>query len=224
MAVLSILLGRKTQPKIQDIELDATINESHMYQNQVTNFPVEDDLSISDHIIKLPDRVIITGHVTNAPIDYLGKLQAIKSSPVGRILGADKTRTNIAFDELRKLLKGYWNSLTNKYEHELVDIVTGLNTYKQMAFVRMTIPRNAALGESLRFTAEFKEIKKVSSQNTIIGNLKQTGAGGGRGKNGVANKGIPKQNNGKQTPQTSSVETQAKLKSSAAGLFDRVFK
>lgn len=68
---ISVLFGSRKAGRIGELQLDATLRETHSVQNEVTQFPVEDKSDVSDNIRLLPDRVDINGLVTNSPIDIL---------------------------------------------------------------------------------------------------------------------------------------------------------
>ncbi len=143
---LSLLFGRATPPKIGEIELDASLSESHQFTSEVTQFPVEDGSVITDHIQNKPDKLDINGFVTNTPVRFLGSVDLIRTS-------GDSGRTELAFEALERIHR----------DRELVTIVTNLKTYEDMALESLTVPRNATIGDVLEFSASFVKVVKVSS-------------------------------------------------------------
>ncbi len=172
---LSLLFGRPEPAKIGEIELDASLSESHQFASEVTQFPVEDGSVITDHIQNKPDEVSINGFVTNTPVRSFATIGAaidlVRSSGISG-------RTELAFEALERIHR----------DRELVTIVTNLKTYADMALQSLTVPRNAAIGDVLEFSADFVKVVKVSSALVTVENLLPVG------KKGSSTKDAGKQN------------------------------
>ena len=125
------------------ITLDATLDVNITHNMTVTDFPVEDGASISDHVQPQPVSVAIRGLVSSTPL---------------RIISFDvivgDARPRAAFEILTEIQD-------NK---ELVRIVTDLRTYDNMALTSLNAPRRQDTKNALLFTALFREVKLVSSQ------------------------------------------------------------
>ncbi len=125
------------------ITLDATLDVNITHNMTVTDFPVEDGASISDHVQPQPVSVAIRGLVSSTPL---------------RIISFDvivgDARPRAAFEILTEIQD-------NK---ELVRIVTDLRTYDNMALTSLNAPRRQDTKNALLFTALFREVKIVSSQ------------------------------------------------------------
>lgn len=125
------------------ITLDATLDVNITHNMTVTDFPVEDGASISDHVQPQPVSVAIRGLVSSTPL---------------RIISFDvivgDARPRAAFEILTEIQE-------NK---ELVRIVTDLRTYDNMALTSLNAPRRQDTKNALLFTALFREVKIVSSQ------------------------------------------------------------
>jgi len=192
MPITSLLFGFKKPGQIGEIVLDATISENHNYENIVTNHPLEDGSEIADHIISRPERLTMTGFITNSPVNFLGVASNL-------IRGIGRNRTEVAFDELLAISQGKLDPITGVRERELITIVSTLKVYTEMVMLSITFPRDRTSGDSLRFTAEFQKLTKVTSETVVVPNLKAP----------AANKGVPTQSNGKQTVKTPTSETQS---------------
>jgi len=192
MAITSLLYGFKKPGQIGEIVLDATISENHSYENIVTSHPIEDGSEISDHVISRPERLTMNGFITNSPVNFLGVA-------LNLIRGIGRNRTEVAFDELLKISQGKYDPITGVRERELITIVSTLKVYTDMVMISITFPRDRTSGDSLRFTAEFQKLTKVTSETVVVPNLKAP----------ATNKGVPTQSNGKQTATTPTTETQS---------------
>lgn len=176
---LSLLFGRpiltKFSSEVGELVLDASLSESHQYTSEVTQFPVEDGSVITDHIQNKPDQVSINGFVTNTPIRSF--TEVAQSVDLVRPIGVSG-RTELALETLLNIHK----------LRVLVTIVTNLKAYKDMALTSLTIPRNAAIGDVLEFSADFVKVVKVSSALVTVENLLPVG------KKGSSTKDAGKQN------------------------------
>jgi len=167
MALMSLILGRKKPPKIDTITLDAAVSESHEFNNQVTQFPIENGSVISDHVIRQPHVLTIEGFVTNSPVSLLGGALSSISGAVGT-----GTRTESAFDKLIQLQNGKYNPVTKLFDRKTFDVVTGLTVYTDMVMVSITFPRNGQTGEALNFSAKLQSIQVAKSEVSKVQNVK----------------------------------------------------
>lgn len=125
------------------ITLDATLDANLSHTLNVTDFPVEDGSSISDHAQKQPDVVTLRGVVSSTPLRIVS-LDALTGD----------ARPRAAFEVLEEL----------QNSKELVRIVTDLKTYDNMALTTLAAPRRQDTTNALFFTATFRELRLVSSQ------------------------------------------------------------
>lgn len=132
---------------IGGIELDATIREGHERCNVVTDHPIEDGSSVSDHIYSEPERLTIDGEISDTPVALFGGL-----------VGLSSRRSVEAYEQLMAL----WE------ERELVTVVTGFQIYTDMAITNVSCPRDQKTGRRLLFTCEMKKVRKVSTQVVFI--------------------------------------------------------
>ena len=127
----------------QVIELDITIDANLSHSMTVTDFPVEDGASISDHAQKQPDVVSIRSMVSATP------LRIFSFNP---IIGDARPRA--AFEIMEALQENV----------ELVRVTTDLKTYDNMALTNFNAPRRQDTKNALLFTATFKHMNVVSSE------------------------------------------------------------
>jgi len=155
---MSISILAKASPKLQfipkdsaiEISLDASISENHSYNSRVSQFPVEEGLTIVDNIVNDPEGIEITGFITNTPITFF--LQNI-ANLIDDTSGGDRVKT--AFEGLLAL----------RESKEPFTLVTGLKTYENMVFTSLTFPRDRSTGvTNLRFIARVVSVRFVSSR------------------------------------------------------------
>lgn len=135
------------------VDLDVTMDEVHEWTNEVTTNPVEIGAPISDHIQELPDKIRITGMISDSAIsdNVIREFSKVDDSQF-------LTRCQTTFDLLRGLVK-------NK---ELVMVYTRYKLYHDMALVSINLPRNNTTGDAINFTAEFMRVRIVSTQSVDI--------------------------------------------------------
>lgn len=125
--------------RIDNLVLDVTIGETHERTNRITQWPVEDGGNVSDHIANDPENLFLEGFVTNSPV--------APGSPAS-------LRAENAFN----LLDALWR------KREVVEVATQLRVYRDMGISRISVPKNRATGDALRFTVEFQRVRKVGSE------------------------------------------------------------
>lgn len=175
MAQTSILFGSAKGGKIGELQLDATIRESHSYVNQISEFPVESGSEINDHIRLEPDEITMEGLVTNTPINIF---QANNAEVITNIAGGvtiknerksnEDNAAQLAFEKLLEI-SGRKTSGEN-ITPQIVTVVTGLRVYTDMAMLRFDSVRDRNTGVALGFTASLRKIVFVDSETVEIPN------------------------------------------------------
>ena len=133
------LLTSVTLAKIDVLELDASISESHTGEVEVTEHPIERGADITDHARPKPDRVTIEGLVSNTPLHRV---------PV------QNGDADTAYTILRDI----------KDKAKLVKVITAKRVYTNMIMEHLNVPANVKVGDSLQFTAQFKEVVVVQNK------------------------------------------------------------
>lgn len=118
------------------VELDASLQENHVLENEITEFPVEEGTDITDHIRKKPERVTITGIITNHPNTFGGAL-------------GNPDRAGEAYEKFLEMVN----------KAQVVTVVTTLRQYANMAIESISIPRSAQKGQHIEVTISLREIK-----------------------------------------------------------------
>lgn len=130
---LSLIFGKKyAQSKVGTVTFDTMVSEEHRFTSRVTYFPVENGTIVSDHIINQPDVVILSGLVSDTPLNIF----------------ATFNRSIAAFNQLLELHR----------RREVIDVVTGIKIYKNMAITSLDVPRTVKTGQTLTFNIELQRI------------------------------------------------------------------
>lgn len=153
------LINKKVQPSIGLVAIDCVVDEVHSYENEITQFPIEDGSQIIDHARPLPVRLRLSGIFSDTPVRIGGTRDLTPF--IARENGTGKSV--VQFNELVKYAgfstEGNREALKNTFQ--LVTVVTGLRVYENMAIASVMWPRNSGTGRSLRFSIELIEVKKA---------------------------------------------------------------
>lgn len=149
--VLSLIFGKKyASLEVGTITFDNNISEEHRFSSRVTSYPVESGTIMTDHILNLPDTIVISGLVTDTPLNMFFSFN----------------RSIDAFNRLVAIHE----------KREVVKVQTGLKTYNNMAIVTLDVPRNMKTGQTLTFNIELQRITfsdvldlQVSPDNILAG-------------------------------------------------------
>lgn len=151
--VLSLIYGKKyAQSQVGTVTFDTMVTEEHRFSSRVTYYPVESGTIVSDHIVNEPDIVVLSGLVTDTPLNIL----------------AGFNRSIAAFNALIQIHQ----------RRQVVDIVTGIKVYKNMAITSLDIPRSLKNGQSLTFNIELQRIvfddtiQVLLDQGNVFGGIK----------------------------------------------------
>lgn len=132
------------------VELDASIEETHNASNEITQFPVEEGVDITDHVRKQADRVTIRGIVSDHPIYGIsGRSGAVAPT-------AQTGRAADAYEKMYTMLE----------EAQLVSVVTSLRQYQNMVIESMEVPRDSKRGNAVEMVVSLRELKTATVATT----------------------------------------------------------
>jgi len=207
--IVQLLFGISTPGNIGNLVLDTTISDDHQYENEITDFPVESGANIADHVIQKPEQVTIEGFVTNTPVQFLS---AFREGGVLRntfnLLTGEEVVDKVQ-DALEKLLSiaGYSyptqpdeneKEVKAKNPPQLVNIITGLRSYSNMAIKSLSIRRDKDTGQTLRFRGVFKKV--VLTEIEFEAGLVDSKLDSKEGAGDTKKKGPPVKKKGDQKP------------------------
>lgn len=157
---------------IDGFPIDATVTESHTFDSDVTDFPVEKGADITDHVRPKPLKISMEGLVSATPIGVVAQHATRKNG----LLPVDN-----AYDKL----------IAIRDAGEPIPITTSLNTYKSMVMSSLDFPRESGEPFQLRFKATFVQVTIITNNRTTV----RTSTPGGQAQQSVGQKlaklGIP---------------------------------
>lgn len=146
---------QKSRPlvRIGDYIIDATVTEAHAFNSDVTEYPVEQGGDITDNIRPKPITVMVEGLVSDTPIGRIADLRNFE--------GSNSEDFYPSRDALASLL-------AIRDAREPVTIVTSLQSFDNMVMTQLSVPRDAATGDALRFSATFQQVIFVTNNRTTV--------------------------------------------------------
>jgi hypothetical protein len=121
------------------IEVDATPTQDHDLQNAITEFPLEDGAKAGDHITRQPNQVELEAVFSDTPIS--------KFNPLAQ-LGSSEGRSREFFRKMQDIKNNAVKCI----------LVTGLQSYRNMYVLKISVPRRSGEGKMVRCMTTFKEI------------------------------------------------------------------
>lgn len=161
---------------MQPLVAQATLEEMHRDDLEITEHPVEMGAPVADHAFKRPAEVIIRCAWSNAPREnsespgLMGKALGVAGTKVpviGKALGALKT-----ISAAQSLLSGNAPNQAKAIYAQLIelqdsripfDVYTGKRVYKNMLFKSLGVTTDAEYENSLLVTAVCKQVIIVST-------------------------------------------------------------
>lgn len=190
MALLNLIFKNfPTNAVIGTMELDASISESHQFSSIITDNEIETGEMVQDHVKLQPITLIIDGIISDNPLTTFNAFTGTAVSAGGQIvndaggglllgsaaaIGIGSQASNIGSfaglvqkkprtpKECYLYLEGIWK-LRQPFE-----VVTALQNYQNMVIQNLSMPRDSTVGRSLRFSATFRQIRKVKSETVNV--------------------------------------------------------
>ena len=130
--------------------IDVFREEKYNFSNDVTEIPIEDNDTASDHVVRKPREIQISA--------FIGQAEFVVFDGPPQAGGDPKERIRAAYHELLRLTD----------EGQPLDLVTGLDTYPNMVITSFNIDRDVETGADLPFDMTFKEIRIIKSETVTI--------------------------------------------------------
>lgn len=138
----SVALLVTPQPDPDKFFADVTSSQTHDFEWAVTQNPIESGSTINDHVRKMPDKLQVTGFITDTPL--------FPPTPIF---------ANRAQSEFQKLL-----SFAN--EREPVFVATSVRVYSDMIITRLSVSRDQNTGGAIPVSISLQEIQISSASTT----------------------------------------------------------
>lgn len=171
----AVIIKRRAT-KVDTIDIDSCLDETHTLTNTVTDHPVEKGSNITDHSRPDPDTVTLRCFVSNTPLSESQQKTASNATPAipgfsgiiaqGRVqrtsnIGAIDGRGEDAYKKLLKL----------RNDGSLITVVTTLRTYTKsstqgMMITSITIPRTTKNYDGIEFSITLKQVRIVTNRST----------------------------------------------------------
>lgn len=200
MAIISLLLNnfqtrtvlRENASDADILPIDCTITRTTNFENEITQFPVEEGLDVTDHIRTKPITMSIEGIISETPLTLESQKAALVTSAgsvvakqLGGFKGAADTLAGIGAGKLgAKLFQGDGNpaeigrAILEKLalSKTRFRVAVGKKILDDMVISRLSIPEELQNGRSLRFSATLQQIRVVKGQTVFIQRISRSAA------------------------------------------------
>lgn len=168
----SLFFGNNNKTKIGDLVLDAALTEVITLSSTITEHPIETKEAISDHIFKNPLKVKIEGYITDSPIKIFGILETpLQNNSVDKIINS--INSFLPFQKSAKPSVQAYQLLTSLYENRaLLNVVTKLNVFKDMAIESISFNNDVNTGQRLEFSAELVQVRFATVRKSFYTSYK----------------------------------------------------
>lgn len=133
--------------KIDGYAIDIATSEEHELEAEVTEFPIEEGGSVTDHVRIKPPTVTIKGIISDTPIGAIADLRGSNLKPS---------------EEGRVVLEAIFAA------KEQIVLETTLKTYTDMIMESLSFSEDGESGEALNFTASFRQVVIETNNRVII--------------------------------------------------------
>ena len=156
------LFYREDGWSVGEISLDLILTEGHSLNAAVTQHPVQDGSTISDHITILPRNGTLRALVSNFSLAGASSNKAETWQDVyEQGEAAQESLPNRAADTWEKL-----KELVKR--RELVKVVTALEVYEDMALTRVETTRDGDTGDALEIEIDYEQAVRVKLKETKV--------------------------------------------------------
>jgi len=150
------------------VTLDATLEETHSFTNEITEHPVEQGADITDHVRPRPVELRLRGIVSNTPLDSSLTNALLTAIPALGITAASAAQAQSLL-ALADASKQTYETLRFLSETGSPCIVyTPFRNYSSMVISSLEITRNQTTGAALAFSVSFREVTTVESASVTV--------------------------------------------------------
>lgn len=132
---MALAIFSRNKPKIGTLVLDASIAEEHAIDVSITDNPIEDGGTVTDHALVEPRVLTMEVMVTAHPDQLIPTLSAVRH-----------------IQEYRKLQR-------IAKSRDVITVVTSLERYRNMLIERVSTPRTVENTNALRITVQLRQIE-----------------------------------------------------------------
>ena len=151
----------KSGKVLNHLPFNLFISEDHEINFRVSEHPLQDGSTVTDHVHREPYKVTVEGMFTNHPLKKFEETNEVKLKDEYATSEVRSTLSNTAlanFEKVKELAK----------KREPVRLVCSLEVYPKMIVTSIKATRDSKSGSSIRFTMTLQEIKTVSLKTVTM--------------------------------------------------------
>ena len=151
--------------KIGELVIDVSLKQEIKYSNVITEFPVENGSSITDHIIVKPTRLVLSGMIIDSTFDIYGNVQKITNlfttNPINNL-------TNLVKGVSAKQITAYQILQTLWQNKSLVTVTFKLDVFPNMVIEDLSFTSDNGTIDNLPFEITLVQMKQAEVENVYI--------------------------------------------------------
>lgn len=156
--IASRVLIKASKRRIGDLVADATVEEVHNDDLEITDHPVDQGTTISDHAFMRPREVIVKFGFSNSSVPTAPGFNPGNIIPSSLLSGSSPKQIKTIYDKL----------LTLQVNRTLITVVTGKRTYKNALIRSLRVHTDKTTEETLMVEATFREMILASTQVVTV--------------------------------------------------------
>ncbi|WPY01540.1 hypothetical protein Trichorick_01453 (plasmid) [Candidatus Trichorickettsia mobilis] len=156
--------GSKTS--ISNLVIDCAHSEDIEFKNAITDHPVEDRSSVSDHVYSEATTVSIDGTITDSSLRIFGILETpLQNNSLSSI--AKNARSLLPFNKVEKPSQVAYEVLEKLVQSkQLVTVATKRRLFKNMIIESLSVVEDDTTAHRLHFTCNLKQITIAKVKTT----------------------------------------------------------
>jgi hypothetical protein len=147
------IVSVKPKRNIGGITNYATFEETHTDDLEITEHPIEQGASITDHAFKKPAELVLNFGLSNS-LNQDGLLGGVKIVPPSLLAGSGVEQVKKIYEQLLQM----------QSDRELLTVNTGKRSYANMLIKKLVTTTNRQNENTLVVTATFKQVLLVATR------------------------------------------------------------
>ena len=169
-ALAQSYLDKPKRVTLDGFQIDCTLSESHSYDAEITEFPVEKGADISDHRHTRPVVLSISGIISDSPLDHsiFKELVELAAGPGALLLDAKAAVENVVAGKARLSSYGYEALLSLYNSGQTFSVGTPSRHFSDMLVQSLHIEKSPRSGRALQFSAVLRQVQFVETSTSLV--------------------------------------------------------
>lgn len=163
--IVSSLFTESAKTKIGELVIDACIVENLQMSNTITEHPVENKTTITDHIFNKPLKLRVEGVITDTPLKIFGLIETpLQKNSIQSLM--NNAKSFLPFGKSIKPSQQAYQILKQMYSNRsLCTVISKFERFENMAVEDLSFTSDSETGASLRFTITLQQVRFANVQS-----------------------------------------------------------